>query len=213
MLQKGEKKTMYISVKDKIKSLIIRRGRGRFWFIGDFAMFENASVKNALRHLSNEEMLIRIANGVYYYPKIDRELGLGPLLPSKEETAKAIAKHHRLKIAPTGVFALNALGLTMQMQTVVAFLTNGRARRINLGNGRYIKLLHSSSQKMFDYSSYTMILIIQAMLELGEQHITDSVRQKLAEHLKQVSERDFLHDLTIAPIWAQEILRTLYETH
>ena len=86
-------------------------------------------------------MLIRIANGVYYYPKIDHAQGQGP--PSfKEETTKAIAKHHRLKIAPTGVFALNALGLTMQMQTVVAFLTNGRARRINLGNGRYIKLLH-----------------------------------------------------------------------
>jgi len=34
-----------------------------------------------------------------------------------------IAKHAGLKVAPTGAFALNALGLTTQVQTIVAFLT------------------------------------------------------------------------------------------
>ena len=177
------------SVVNIVKRLIIKRGRATYWFVDDFVACGNyASVKK---------------------PKIDRELGLGVLLPSKESTALAIAKHAGLKVAPTGAFALNALGLTTQVQTVVAFLTNGRARQIDLGEGRYIKFFHSSSQRLFDYKSYRMILIIQAMTELGESGITEEVRSKLKEQLALVSERDFIHDVKLAPIWAQTILRGL----
>ena len=121
------------SVINSVKQQIISKGRAKFWFVDDFVVFgNNDSVRKALQQLTNEQMLLRICHGVYYYPKIDRELGLGVLMPSKESTALAIAKHAGLKIVPTGAFALNALGITTQMQTVVAFLTNGRARQIDL---------------------------------------------------------------------------------
>jgi hypothetical protein len=198
------------SVINSIKQQIISKGRAKFWFVDDFvAIGNNDSVRKALQQLTNEQMLLRICHGVYYYPKIDRELGLGILMPSKESTALAIAKHAGLKIVPTGAFALNALGLTTQVQTVVAFLTNGRARQINLGDGRYIHFFHSSSQRLFEYNSYRMILIIQAMNELGENGMTDDVLSILAEQLSLVSERDFIHDIKLAPIWAQTILREL----
>lgn len=198
------------SVINSIKQQIISNGRAKFWFVDDFvAIGNNDSVRKALQQLTNEQMLLRICHGVYYYPKIDRELGLGILMPSKESTALAIAKHAGLKIVPTGAFALNALGLTTQVQTVVAFLTNGRARQINLGDGRYIQFFHSSSQRLFEYNSYRMILIIQAMTELGENGMTDDVLSILAEQLSLVSERDFIHDIKLAPIWAQTILREL----
>ena len=198
------------SVINSIKQQIISKGRAKFWFVDDFvAIGNNDSVRKALQQLTNEQMLVRICHGVYYYPKIDRELGLGILMPSKESTALAIAKHAGLKIVPTGAFALNALGLTTQVQTVVAFLTNGRARQINLGDGRYIHFFHSSSQRLFEYNSYRMILIIQAMTELGENGMTDDVLSILAEQLSLVSERDFIHDIKLAPIWAQTILREL----
>ena len=198
------------SVINSIKKQIISKGRAKFWFVDDFvAIGNNDSVRKALQQLTNEQMLLRICHGVYYYPKIDRELGLGILMPSKESTALAIAKHAGLKIVPTGAFALNALGLTTQVQTVVAFLTNGRARQINLGDGRYIHFFHSSSQRLFEYNSYRMILIIQAMTELGENGMTDDVLSILAEQLSLVSERDFIHDIKLAPIWAQTILREL----
>ena len=198
------------SVINSIKQQIISKGRAKFWFVDDFvAIGNNDSVRKALQQLTNEQMLLRICHGVYYYPKIDRELGLGILMPSKESTALAIAKHAGLKIVPTGAFALNALGLTTQVQTVVAFLTNGRARQINLGDGRYIHFFHSSSQRLFEYNSYRMILIIQAMTELGENGMTDDVLSILAEQLSLVSEKDFIHDIKLAPIWAQTILREL----
>ena len=198
------------SVINSIKQQIISKGRAKFWFVDDFvAIGNNDSVRKALQQLTNEQMLLRICHGVYYYPKIDRELGLGILMPSKESTALAIAKHAGLKIVPTGAFALNALGLTTQVQTVVAFLTNGRARQINLGDGRYIHFFFFFSQRLFEYNSYRMILIIQAMTELGENGMTDDVLSILAEQLSLVSERDFIHDIKLAPIWAQTILREL----
>jgi hypothetical protein len=107
---------MKSSIVNTIKQLIISKGRARFWFADDFVAFgNNDSVRKALQQLTNEQMLLRICHGVYYYPKIDRKLGLGVLMPSKESTALAIAKHPGLKIVPTGVFALNALGITTQM--------------------------------------------------------------------------------------------------
>ena len=180
-------------------------------FADDFlSCGSNVSVRKTLQQLSKDGVLLRIAHGVYHYPKIDRELGLGVLYPSKEDTAHAIAKHYGMKIAPTGPFALNALGLTTQMQTVVAFYTNGRARKINLGNNRYITFLHSSNHLLYEYNSYQMVLMIQAMVELGKNGITEMVRERLKELNGTVSKRDFNHDLRIAPIWAQEILRVLW---
>ena len=198
------------SVKDKIFEVIKSKGRAKFWFADDFiACGNNDSVRKALQALTNEGTILRITTGVYYYPKIDKQLGLGMLLPSKEDIAFAIAKHDGIKIAPTGAFALNALGLTTQMQTKVVFLTNARARQINLGEGRYIQFLHSSAQRLFTYRSFVMILIIQALLALGETNITDEVRQVIHERKSQVNDRDFIHDIKLAPIWAQEILKAL----
>ena len=198
------------SVINSVKKQVISKGRGKFWFADDFVSIgKNISIRKALQLLADDQMLLRICHGVYYYPKIDKSLGLGVLLPSKEDIAFAIAKHAGLKLVPTGAFALNALGLTTQVQTVVAFLTNGRARQIDLGNGRHIKFFHSSSQRLFDYKSYRMILIIQAMTELGELGINDTVRAKLKEQLSLVSHNDFIHDIKLAPIWAQTILKEL----
>lgn len=198
------------SVKNSIKQLVISKGRAKFWFADDFLVCgNNNSVRKALQQLVEEGMLLRATQGVYYYPKIDRELGLGILYPSKESIAIAIAKHYGFKIAPTGAFALNALGLSNQMQTIVAFYTNGRGRKIKLGEKRYILFIHTSNQLLFEYRSYWMVLIIQAMLELGEELITETVRNRLKEIKAKISEKDFTHDLRIAPIWAQEILRQL----
>jgi len=198
------------SVINSLRKRVISKGRGKFWFADDFvSLGKNVSIRKALQQLAEEQMLLRISHGVYYYPKIDKTFGLGVLLPSKESIAFAVAKHAGLKLVPTGAFALNAIGLSTQVQTVVAFLTNGRARQIDLGNGRYIRFFHSSSQRLFDYKSYRMILIIQAMTELGEAGINDNVRAKLKEQVTQVSANNFIHDIKLAPIWAQTILREL----
>jgi hypothetical protein len=54
-----------------------------------------------------------------------------------------------------------------------------------------------------------MILIIQAMTELGKNGITEDVQSKLKEQVSLVAEKDFVHDIKLAPIWAQTILKEL----
>jgi hypothetical protein len=39
---------------------------------------------------------VRLAHGIYLFPKIDKKLGLGVLYPSVEEIAKAIAERDKI---------------------------------------------------------------------------------------------------------------------
>jgi hypothetical protein len=73
----------------------------------------------------------RIAEEVKTYPKVDKELGV--LFPSTEEIAKAIARRDKARIVPTGVQALNKLGLSTQVPMKVVYLTDGAARTVKVG--------------------------------------------------------------------------------
>ena len=57
--------------------------------------------------------------------KIDKVLGLGILYPTFEEIAAAIARRDKAKIVPTGIYALNQLGLSTQLPMNVVYLTEG----------------------------------------------------------------------------------------
>lgn len=154
----------------------------------------------------SEGILVRLAHGIYYYPKIDTELGLGILYPSIDEIAKAIAKRDKAKIVPTGAYALNRLGLSTQIPMNVVFLTSGTPRRVNVGNGHGILFKHSSSGKNFDYRSELMMLIVTAMREITKEKLTDEECAKILEFKDKVPASDFNHDIQLAPAWVRTIL-------
>ena len=52
-------------------------------------------VRSALVRLCENNVLIRVAQGIYYYPKIDTKWGSGLIPPSIEEIAKGIAKRDK----------------------------------------------------------------------------------------------------------------------
>ena len=81
---------------------------------------------------------MRLAHGIYLFPKIDEKLGLCMLYPSVEEIAKAIAERDKARIVPTGVYALNALGLPTQIPVNAVFLTDGAPRKIKIYNQRIL---------------------------------------------------------------------------
>jgi hypothetical protein len=47
--------------------------------------------------------------------------------------AKAIAKRDKARIQPTGLYALNKLGLSTQVPMKVVFYTDGMPRRVPIG--------------------------------------------------------------------------------
>ena len=124
------------STVNKIEMRLRGKGRGSIVFQQDYADCGTPSaVKSTFHRMYTDGMLVRLAHGIYYYPKEDKEYGLGIIYPSVEDIAQAIAKRDKAKIVPMGAYALNRLGLSTQMPMNVVFLTNGAPRRIKIGNG------------------------------------------------------------------------------
>lgn len=197
------------STEDKILKRIRGKGRGSIVFQSDYAECGSpAAIKSAFHRLFSDGTLIRLAQGIYYYPKYDKELGLGIIYPSIEQIAEAIAKRDRVKIVPTGVYALNKLGLSEQIPMNVVFITNGAPRRIQVGKRNGILFKHSSSGKLFAYKSDIMMLVVSAMREIGQGSITEDQISKLKVYVNQVGEIEFAHDIKLAPIWIRQILMT-----
>lgn len=197
------------STEDKILKRIRGKGRGSIVFQSDYAECGSpAAIKSAFHRLFSDGTLIRLAQGIYYYPKYDKELGLGIIYPSIEQIAEAIAKRDRVKIVPTGVYALNKLGFSEQIPMNVVFITNGAPRHIQVGKRNGILFKHSSSGKMFAYKSDMMMLVVSAMREIGQGSITEDQISKLKVYVNQVGEIEFAHDIKLAPIWIRQILMT-----
>ena len=172
-------------------------------------MGEPATIRKALQRLTDEGLLIRVFMGIYSYPKIDTELGLGVLSPSMDDIAKAIARRDNLQIMPNADYALNGLGLSTQVPVNAVYLTNGSSRRVKVGNGRGILFQHTSDNTLFAYKSPLMYLIVIAMKAIGEEHLTADEWETLKQHLSKVSASHLQHDIKLAPLWIQKKIHSI----
>ena len=87
------------STVNKIEMRLRGKGRGSIVFQQDYADCGTPSaVKSTFHRMYTDGMLVRLAHGIYYYPKEDKEYGLGIIYPSVEDIAQAIAKRDKAKI-------------------------------------------------------------------------------------------------------------------
>lgn len=84
-----------------------------------------------MQRLTENKAIVRIAQGIYTIPEIDPVIG--QVMPGIDAVTKAIAKRDKATIVPTGVYALNKLGLSTQVPLNVVYLTNGAARKVIVG--------------------------------------------------------------------------------
>ncbi|MDR0574386.1 MAG: DUF6088 family protein [Tannerella sp.] len=73
-------------------------------------MGAGVAIRHSLSRLCKDDFIIRLSNGIYLYPKMSKRIGI--VYPSIENIAKAIAKREKARLIPTGVYALNKLGLS-----------------------------------------------------------------------------------------------------
>ena len=187
------------SIAKKLKKL----QKGSILFVDDFLDFGNPeSVKKALFRLEGKRLLVRLAHGIYLYPKTDKDLGV--LYPSAEEIAIAIAKRDRARIIPTGVQALNKLGLSTQIPLKAVFLTDGAARSIKIGK-RTITFKKTSPKNLLAKGEISS-LVIQALKSFGQNKLEDESLKKLQTILRKEKKENILHDAKLAPAWINKIL-------
>ena len=124
---------MIDSTAKRIEAAISSEPEGKIVFSTDYAELGTPeAIKKSLIRLCERNVIVRLAHGIYYKPKFDKELGLGMLLPSLDDIAQAIAKRDHSRIVPTGDYALNSLGLSTQVPANAVYLTfSNRSHRRN----------------------------------------------------------------------------------
>lgn len=186
------------------------RKRNNF-FPGNFATYGDIkSVSKTLERLNNDEIIIRLSNGIYLYPKIDKALGLGVLYPSVEDVARQVARRDRARIAPTGAYALNLLGLSTQVPMNVVFLTDGSQRKIKLGNNRTITFRHTVPRNLA-FTNKTAQLATFALRELGQQNVRAEHLLALRRVFSTIKEESIQADYKLMPAWIRKIIKSFYE--
>jgi DNA-directed RNA polymerase subunit K/omega len=195
---------------EKQVEIKIKKGkRGKLFFPDDFAVLgSSGAIRQALVRLQKSGLLMRVAHGIYYYPKINKvEYIEGKYLPpSIEEIAYGIAKRDKIRIVPTGSYALNALGLSTQVPMNVVFITDGAPRRIAVGNRRGILFKHTSEVRNLAYKSNLLMLIVAALREIGEGNVTLEQLEIIKSQLANITEKELLSDIQLMPIWVRKIL-------
>jgi len=192
------------SVQTKIETEIKSMKRGSILFPSNFDDMGNVEVvKKSLLRLENKKFLVRLAHGIYLYPKQDKLLGV--LYPTIEEIAIAIAERDKARIIPTGTTALNKLGLSTQIPMNIVFLTDGAPRSIVVGK-RTIKLKRTSPKNLAVKGEITS-LIIQALKEIGKDNVTAEQLEKIKIHLEKEKQEIIEHDAKLAPVLISKIMK------
>ncbi len=190
-------------VENKIATVLKSLPKGSVLFVDDFLDYGNPeSVKKALLRLKEKEILVRLAHGIYLYPKVDKELGI--LFPSTEDIAEAIARRDKARIVSTGVQALNKLGLSTQVPMKVVYLTDGATRTVKVGK-RTITFKNASPKNLMAKGEISG-LIIQALKTMGQSKVNDEIIKKIQILLEKEKTENIMNDASLAPTWIKNIL-------
>ncbi len=168
-----------------------------------YQLGSSEAIRVALHRLEKDNIIKRVAQGIYVRPKLSKLIG--PLTPTAEEVAEAIAKRDRIRTLPTGSYALNALGLSTQVPMNIVLLTDGSARVIKVGK-RKIKFKKTTPKNLMAKGKISR-LVIQALKELGNGKVNETEEKMIVELLKKEDVKDLMHDIALAPVWIQKIMK------
>ncbi len=198
--------SIHQEIEEKIQSL----PEGEIFFPAEFRMLGNDdAIKMALSRLVKVGVAERISHGIYYKPKHHKLLG--SIKPSLEMIANAIAKRDHVNIKPTGISALNKLGLSEQVPTKHVYITNGQPRKYKIGGNK----IHfkSASPKKLALSGPISSLVILAMDELGPNVIDETLATQIKKLLQKEDAAILENDIKLAPSWiARELFNLLSQS-
>ena len=118
----------------------------------------NVDRYQGVSRLEKNEILVRLAKGIYLYPKRNQ---FGIEYPSLTTIATEIAKRDKVDIMPTGATVLNQLGFSTQVPTNAVYITTGSARTLNIGNRKII--FKRATPKIAQYKGKVLPLVILAI--------------------------------------------------
>ena len=181
----------------------------KVFFANDFLdIASNATVRQILKRLSDEDKIKRIIDGFYYNPKYSELIGEYEAV-SIHELALAIARKYNWNIAPYSSTALNLLGLSTQVPTHYKYISSGRYKEYKIGD-TILEFKKVNPGEIANMSLKTAT-VIQAIKSLGKENINAQVMQKIRENLTQEERTDLMNESKSVPAWIYEVIREICE--
>ncbi len=186
-----------------------RRGPGFVFTPADLTRFgSRAAVDQALSRLARAGEIRRIGRGIYDYPKVSSRLG--PLTPSAEAIATAIARREGVHVKVSGARAANALGLSTQVPATVTFLTEGTPRVREVA-GQTVELKRAVPKRLRGAGT-TAGIVIEALRHLGRSGVTPEIVRRLVSKLTAEDQRELLALSASAPLWLRQVVVKVLES-
>jgi len=189
-----------------IKNRIEQLPNGSAFVVSDFtdiAEYDNA--KKCLLRLEHDGFIRRVIRGVYdrpYYSNLLKEY----TSPNIEEVAKAIARNYNWKISPSGLTALNLLGLSTQVTNRYEFYSSGQYKSYEIGN-IVIYFKHKSSKELLDLS-FKSSLVVNSIKELGPS-ISEKDIELIGKHLSKEDKKTLLKECNRVTKWIFEVIKKI----
>ncbi len=185
-----------------VASSILRRvngrGRGAVFTAQDFIdVGSRDAVDQALARLARAGQIRRVDRGVYDLPRTHPKVG--PMWPSADAVAQAVAKQTDSHLQVSGAAAANALGLSTQVPAQVEYLTDGPSRNIHVGK-LLVQLKHAGRVDMLLPQSRAGMAIV-ALRHLGRNAASMSVLQRLATTLDSADKKQLSRVRPRLPGW------------
>ncbi|MFQ9981417.1 MAG: DUF6088 family protein, partial [Finegoldia magna] len=192
-------------ISDKINSF----NSHKVFFANDFLdVASNATVRQILKRLADEDKIKRIIDGFYYNPRYSELIGEYEAV-SIHELALAIARKYNWNIAPYNSTALNLLGLSTQVPSHYKYISSGRYKEYKIGD-TILEFKKVNPGEIANMSLKTAT-IIQAIKSLGKENISNEVIQKIRENLTEKEKLDLMNESKSVPAWIYEVIRKIKE--
>ena len=179
------------SIHQYISNIVADARPGTFIFPLQFrSLGADKAIGMALRRLTVDKALIKLAHGIYITPGKKNTL---------HDIAVAIAARDGCRIRPSGALARYKLGLLKKCPADLEFSTDGAPRRVRV-NKCYIIFRTCIARKMMQKGNISS-LVIEVLEEMGQDAVTKNMVAKLGKLLEK-EDRDIVrHDLLLAPAW------------
>lgn len=190
------------TISDKILSRIYGSGRGWAFSPKDFSdLGTRSSIDVALHRLTTKKTIRRVIRGIYEYPQYSKRLKRA-LSSDMEQVARALARKFGWSIQPTGMAALNALGLSTQIQGQVAYLSDGPSRTYTVGKQDLI--FKHAQRKDSGFKHHESAVLVQGLKALGSDRITKEITDKLRGWLPAQLRGKVIRDTGLVTGWIRD---------
>ncbi len=197
------------SYTEKISNKINSFDSHKVFFANDFLdIASNATVRQILKRLADEDKIKRVIDGFYYNPKYSELIGEYEAV-SIHELALAIARKYNWNIAPYNSTALNLLGLSTQVPTHYKYISSGRYKEYKIGD-TILEFKKVNPGEIANMSLKTAT-VIQAIKSLGKGNIDAQVIQKIRENLTEKEKTGLMNESKSVPAWIYEVIREICE--